>query len=131
MVAPKKPRGVSGASSASGRAEAPYSVDEPSRTTVRHRAGRNRHHPPAPNAYRMGMTDDRIHENIEKLVAEEHELWSREGAGAATEGDRRRLEQVRVSLDRCWDLLRQRRALREFGGDADQARVRSEETVEG
>jgi hypothetical protein len=77
------------------------------------------------------MIDDRVHENIEKLVAEEHELWNREGAGAATEADRRRLEQVRVSLDQCWDLLRQRRALREFGGDADQARVRSEETVEG
>ena len=76
------------------------------------------------------MTDDRIHENIEKLVAEEHELWSRVGAGAATEADRRRLEQVRVSLDQCWDLLRQRRALREFGRDAADASVRSEETVE-
>ena len=76
------------------------------------------------------MTDDRVHENIEKLVAEEHELWNREGDGAATEADRRRLEQVRVALDQCWDLLRQRRALREFGGDAEQARVRSEETVE-
>lgn len=88
--------------------------------------------PPAneTNAYRTGMTDDRVHENIEKLVAEEHELWNREGDGAATEADRRRLEQVRVALDQCWDLLRQRRALREFGGDAEQARVRSEETVE-
>ena len=76
------------------------------------------------------MTDNRVHESIEKLVAEEHELWDREAAGAATEDDRRRLEQVRVSLDQCWDLLRQRRALREFGRDPDDADVRPEETVE-
>jgi hypothetical protein len=76
------------------------------------------------------MADEQIHENIEQLVAEEHELWDREAAGAATEADRRRLEQVRVSLDQCWDLLRQRRALREFDRDPADANVRSEETVE-
>jgi hypothetical protein len=76
------------------------------------------------------MDDARVHETIEQLVAEEHELWGREAAGAGTEADRRRLEQVRVSLDQCWDLLRQRRALREFGRDPDGAVVRSEETVE-
>lgn len=76
------------------------------------------------------MTDERVHENIEKLVAEEHELWDREAAGAATDSDRRRLEEIRVSLDQCWDFLRQRRALREFGRDPDDADVRSEETVE-
>ena len=76
------------------------------------------------------MDDARVHDTIEQLVAEEHELWDREAAGAATEADRRRLEQVRVSLDQCWDLLRQRRALREFGGDPDAAAVRPEETVE-
>jgi hypothetical protein len=77
------------------------------------------------------MSDERIHENIEQLVAEEHELWDREASGAATEADRRRLEQVKVSLDQCWDLLRQRRALREFGGDPEAARARSTDTVEG
>jgi len=76
------------------------------------------------------MDDARVHDTIEQLVAEEHELWDREAAGAATEADRRRLEQVRVSLDQCWDLLRQRRALRSAGGDPDTASVRSEETVE-
>jgi hypothetical protein len=76
------------------------------------------------------MTDDRVHENIEKLVAEEHELWDREAAGAATEADRRRLEEIKVSLDRSWDFLRQRRALREFGRDPDDASIRPEETVE-
>ncbi|TML52606.1 MAG: DUF2630 family protein, partial [Actinobacteria bacterium] len=41
------------------------------------------------------------------MVAEEHELWQREAAGEATDSDRQRLEAVRVSLDQCWDLLRQ------------------------
>ena len=72
-----------------------------------------------------------IHESIEQLVAEEHELWEREAAGRATDADRQRLGEVKVSLDRCWDLLRQRRALEEFGIDPGVAAVRSEETVEG
>jgi hypothetical protein len=76
------------------------------------------------------MTDDRVHENPEKLVAEEHELWDREAAGAATDADRRRLEEIKVSLDRSWDFLRQRRALREFGRDPNDASIRPEETVE-
>jgi Protein of unknown function (DUF2630) len=55
------------------------------------------------------MTDDaNVHGEIERLVAEEHELWEREAGGSATESDRHRLDDVRVALDRCWDLLRQR-----------------------
>ncbi len=76
-------------------------------------------------------TDQQIHGTIEQLVAEEHELWDKEAAGAATDADRRRLEEVKVSLDRAWDLLRQRRALREFGFDEDAAKVREPEVVEG
>jgi hypothetical protein len=76
------------------------------------------------------MDDPQIHGTIEQLVAEEEELWSRESAGTATDDDRRRLQAVKVSLDQCWDLLRQRRALREFGEDPDQAKVRPAEIVE-
>ena len=76
------------------------------------------------------MDDPRIHATIEDLVAEEHELWQRESAGTASDDDRRRLEEVKVSLDQCWDLLRQRRALREAGRDPDDAQARSEEVVE-
>jgi Protein of unknown function (DUF2630) len=76
------------------------------------------------------MDDSQIHGSIENLVAEEHELWNRESNGTASDDDRRRLEQIRVSLDQCWDLLRQRRALREAGRDADDASVRSPDTVE-
>ena len=45
-------------------------------------------------------------------------------------GDHERLQEIKVSLDRCWDLLRQRRAHREFGLDPDDARARSADTVE-
>jgi hypothetical protein len=57
------------------------------------------------------MADAQVHQTIEQLVAQEHELWDREAAGNATDADRRRLEQLKISLDQCWDLLRQRRAL--------------------
>jgi Protein of unknown function (DUF2630) len=77
------------------------------------------------------MNEAQIHGTIEQLVAEEHELWERESSGNATDADRRRLQELKVSLDQCWDLLRQRRALREFGLDPDAADVRAPEVVEG
>ena len=76
------------------------------------------------------MDDDQIHGRIEQLVAEEHKLWSEESSGHGSEADRRRLEQLKVSLDQCWDLLRQRRALREEGGNPEDAQARSEDVVE-
>ena len=76
------------------------------------------------------MDDVQIHGTIEQLVAEEHELWQQEAAGNATDADRRRLQQLKVSLDQSWDLLRQRRALREAGGDPDAADVRQPDVVE-
>jgi hypothetical protein len=76
------------------------------------------------------MDDSQIHGSIERLVAEEHELWQRESDGTATDRDRDRLQQVKVSLDQCWDLLRQRRALRDAGRNPDDADARSEQVVE-
>jgi hypothetical protein len=76
------------------------------------------------------MDDRQIHETIEQLAAEEHELWEREAAGDASDGDRRRLRELKVSLDQCWDLLRQRWALEEFTMDPDAARVRPVDVVE-
>ena len=76
------------------------------------------------------MDDGQVHGTIEQLVAEEHELWEREAAGNATDEDRRRLDAVKVSLDQCWDLLRQRRALRESGQNPDVASARPPEVVE-
>jgi hypothetical protein len=82
----------------------------------------------------MGMSDESITARIEKLVSEEHDLRRREEADSADEElldeDRRRLEAVEVELDRCWDLLRQRRARAEFGQNPDDAHVRDADTVE-
>ncbi len=76
------------------------------------------------------MADERIHGLIEKLVAEEQELYERRAGGGMNADDHNRLESIKVSLDQCWDLLRQRRALREAGQDPDAARVRDPEVVE-
>jgi Protein of unknown function (DUF2630) len=74
--------------------------------------------------------DDDVHGKIESLVAEEHELWEREAAGEATEADRQRLRELKVSLDQYWDLLRQRRARRESGQSDDGAGLRRADVVE-
>jgi Protein of unknown function (DUF2630) len=76
------------------------------------------------------VQDAEIHGSIDRMVAEEHELWEREAAGQATDSDRQRLESLRVSLDQCWDLLRQRRARREAGQSPEGAELRSPEVVE-
>jgi hypothetical protein len=80
------------------------------------------------------MSDEGIAARIERLVTEEHDLRGREQADspdpAALEADRERLRAVEVELDRCWDLLRQRRAFRDAGADPGQAQVRDAETVE-
>ncbi|MCW2969194.1 MAG: hypothetical protein JWO23_321 [Solirubrobacterales bacterium] len=80
------------------------------------------------------MDDQSILARIEDLVKEEHALQEKEDADAvrseALEDERRRLDAVSVELDRCWDLLRQRRALRSAGQDPDKAQARDSDTVE-
>ncbi len=73
------------------------------------------------------MDDRRILDEITQLVEEERELY---GKDRLEESDRRRLDKLQVQLDQCWDLLRQRRALRETGADPDRARLRDPQTVE-
>jgi hypothetical protein len=65
--------------------------------------------------------------HIGRLVEEEHRLYNQ---GTNTDEDRDRLKNIQVELDQCWDLLRQRRARREFGEDPAKARVRPPEVVE-
>lgn len=65
--------------------------------------------------------------HIEHLVSEEHRLFEQSALG---EHETRRLRDVQTELDQCWDLLRQRRAAREFGRDPSEAQVRSAEVVE-
>lgn len=76
------------------------------------------------------MDDIQIHKAIEDLVAEEHRLWDDEAAKGGSDDDRERLAEVKVALDRCWDLLRQRRAYAEAGLDPDAARARDASVVE-
>ena len=76
------------------------------------------------------MEDPQIHGAIDRMVAEEHELWQRESTGVATDADRQRLGELRVSLDQCWDLLRQRRARRDAGQSPDGAELRPPDVVE-
>lgn len=72
-------------------------------------------------------TDQPVLGHIARLVAEEHKLHEQSARG---EEDRSRLVKIQVELDQCWDLLRQRRARREFGQDPKGAHVRSPEVVE-
>lgn len=79
------------------------------------------------------MDKDRdILTEVNQLVAEERELRAKVQHREIDETEEhRRLRAVEVQLDQCWDLLRQRRALRETGQDPDQAQVRPPEQVEG
>ena len=71
--------------------------------------------------------DSSVLGRINQLVAEEEGLY---GQNQPTDKDQSRLAELKIELDQCWDLLRQRRALREFGKDPDEAEVRPARTVE-
>jgi hypothetical protein len=71
--------------------------------------------------------DESVLSDIDGLVKEEEQLY---GKSEITSDDRARLAELKVHLDQCWDLLRQRRALREFGKDPDAAKVRPAKIVE-
>lgn len=74
------------------------------------------------------MDDSSILGQISRLVDEEHRLLAGQGKG---DQNAARLRDVGEQLDQCWDLLRQRRAKREYGEDPDAASVRDRATVEG
>jgi hypothetical protein len=82
------------------------------------------------------MNDDEMQARIEELEAEERGLRRDESQAAGVDERERvatdagRLEAVRLELDRLWDYLRQRRALRDAGQDPDSATMRDEGTVE-
>jgi hypothetical protein len=75
-------------------------------------------------------TDQPILAHIQQLVEEEHRLFERGEHGMMGDSERQRLADVQVELDRCWDLLRQRRALRGAGRDPDEAQIRPAKVVE-
>ncbi|MDQ6882181.1 MAG: DUF2630 family protein [Pseudomonadota bacterium] len=73
------------------------------------------------------MSDKTILQHITELVHEEQQLRSE----PAKPVDGSRMRHLQEQLDQCWDLLRQRRAHREFGQNPDDAQVRDPRTVEG
>lgn len=78
------------------------------------------------------MKDEEIEARIEELVDEERRLRQQLASGEISAAEEHaRLAEAEAALDRMWDLLRQRRALREFDADPDQAKPRPEEEVEG
>jgi hypothetical protein len=72
-------------------------------------------------------SDETVLGKIQSLVHEEQQLY---GHRDISENDQVRLDRIQVELDQCWDLLRQRRARREFGQDPDDAKVRPASVVE-
>ena len=72
-------------------------------------------------------SEQRARNHIEQLVKEEHELYEQ---ATLSQADRERLDSIQLELDQYWDLLRQRKALREFGRDPDRAQIRSRDVVE-
>ena len=77
------------------------------------------------------MDDVAILKHITELVDEEHELTNlAEQEGGLDEEQHARMKALEVSLDQCWDLLRQRRARRSAGLNPDQAEVRDPKIVE-
>jgi hypothetical protein len=78
------------------------------------------------------VSDEDLQDRIKRLIEQEHDLRRRLGAGEiSTEVEHSDLARIEVELDQCWDLLRQRRARREFGQDVDTAAVRDPSVVEG
>ena len=77
------------------------------------------------------MDDETVIEQINRLAAEEHDLWEREARGEASDAERERAKELEVMLDQSWDLLHQRRARRAAGMEPDDAEVRGAAQVEG
>jgi Protein of unknown function (DUF2630) len=76
--------------------------------------------------------DEHTFQRIKELVSEEKQLRDKLLRGEIDPSEEhQRLRAVETELDQCWDLLRQRRALRETGGDPTQAQVRPPDEVEG
>lgn len=76
------------------------------------------------------MQDTQVLGHITELMNEEHALLHQAEHGGLDDEQRDRLHAIKVQLDQCWDLLRQRRARREFGQNPDDAEVRDANTVE-
>jgi len=73
------------------------------------------------------MEDNQVLAHIKSLTAKEEELYGKENL---TDEDVKKLHQVKLDLDQCWDFLRQRRALRDAGENPEKAEIRPIDTIE-
>jgi hypothetical protein len=79
-----------------------------------------------------GMNQHEILDRVQALVDREHELRElRQSGELSRQEEQEEIRHVEEALDQCWDLLRQRRAKREFGEDPDTATARPVGEVEG
>jgi hypothetical protein len=77
------------------------------------------------------MDEQDILKQIQTLVDREHQLRAEAEEGAIEPSEERsQLRRLEESLDQCWDLLRQRRARREYGQNPDESEARPVEEVE-
>jgi Protein of unknown function (DUF2630) len=76
------------------------------------------------------MDDQQVLDRIDKLVQEEEDLLHRHEGEGLDDNEHARLDELKIQLDKAWDYLRQRRALRRAGDDPDDASVRDGGTVE-
>jgi hypothetical protein len=78
------------------------------------------------------MDDSDILARIREMVDAEHELRRKMQVNPDEVPDAaNRLRDLEQSLDQCWDLLRQRRAHREFAQNPDESQTRPRDQVEG
>jgi len=75
----------------------------------------------------MDNPDASVLAHIQALASEEHRLYQKD---SLTDEDDRRLREIQIHLDQCWDFLRQRQALRNAGKDSKDAKVRPADIVE-
>jgi hypothetical protein len=78
----------------------------------------------------LPVDDQQVLNHIDELVQEEERLLHAHESDGLSPEEHTKLEQVRVQLDQTWDLLRQRRSLRQYGENPDEASVRDAGTVE-
>lgn len=76
------------------------------------------------------MDDQQVLDRIDQLVREEEDLLHRHEGEGLDDDEHARLEELKVQLDKAWDYLRQRRALRQYGENPDEASMRDGGTVE-
>ncbi|MGI4021845.1 MAG: DUF2630 family protein [Janthinobacterium lividum] len=71
--------------------------------------------------------DKSVMDHIKELTVREEHLHGKENL---SDDDVNELHKIKSELDQYWDLLRQRRALQDAGGNPDNAKIRSKDTID-